>query len=113
VLQGDGRKGDKSVGRRGAELGQLFVLDLDQLGRRIALRAIPKGVDAERLDVDPLRIHLLDAVGDVGPQQTRRLQWVIDDRRRLGNDGMGVDVDGLDPLAVDHDLASPTLPRGR
>ena len=24
---------------------------------------------------------------------------------------MGMDVDGLDPLAVDHDLAPPTLPR--
>jgi formylglycine-generating enzyme required for sulfatase activity len=111
MLQGYRRKGDKAVGCRRAELGELLVLDPDQLGRRVALGAIPKGVDAERLDVDPLDVHLRDAVGDVGPQQPRRLQRVVDDGRRLRNDGMGVDVDGLDPLAVDHDLAPP--PRHR
>src|SRR5207247_2902358 len=70
-----------------------------------ALRAVPIWVDAERLDVDPLGVHLLDAVGKAAPQQTRRFERVIDDGRRLGNDAMGVDVDGLDPLAVDDNLA--------
>ena len=113
MLQGHRCEGDKAVRRRGAELGQLFVLDADQLGRRVALRAIPKRVDAERLDIDPLRVHLLDAVGNIGPQQPRRLQRVVDHRRRLGNDRMGMDIDGLDPLAVDDHLAPPPLPRPR
>src|SRR5271165_2082193 len=50
MLQGHRRKGDEAIGCRGAELRQLFVLDLDQFGRRVALGAIPIGVDAERLD---------------------------------------------------------------
>ncbi len=108
VLQCDGREGDEAVGGGGAEFGQLFVLDSDQLGRGVAVGAIPEGIDAERLDVDPLGVHLGDAVGEVRPQQPRRLQRMVDHRRRLRNDGMGVDVDGLDPLAVDHDLAPPT-----
>jgi hypothetical protein len=46
-----------------------------------------------------------DAVADIRPQQARRLERVIDDLRRIGDDAMGVDVDGLDPLAADDDLA--------
>src|SRR5215471_17386828 len=34
---------------------------------------------------------------------------MVDDSRRLGNDAMRVDVDGLDPFAIDHDLAPPPL----
>ncbi len=107
VLQCDGRKSDEAVRGGGAELGQLLVLDPDQLGRGVAVGAIPEGVDAERLDIDPLGIHLGDAVGKVRPQEARRLQRMVDHRRRLRNDGMGVDVDSLDPLAIDHDLAPP------
>jgi hypothetical protein len=113
MLQGDSREGDEAVRCRGAEFGQLLILYLDQLGCRVAFGAVPKGVDAERLDIDALGVHLRYAVADIGPQQPRRLQWVIDHSRRLGNDCMGVDVDGLDPLAVDHDLAPPPLPRRR
>ena len=111
VLQRDRCEGHKAVRHCGAELGQLFVLDPDQLGRRIAFGAIPIGVDAERLDIDPLRVHLLDPVGDIGPQQPRRLERMVDNGGRPRNDRMGVDVDGLDPLAVDHDLAPSPLPR--
>ncbi len=42
----------------------------------------PQGADftaaSERLDIDPLRIHLLDAVGKVAPQQPRRPRRMVD-----------------------------------
>jgi hypothetical protein len=113
MLQSHGCKRHETVGCRGAELGQLFILGLDQLGCRVAFRAIPVGVDAERLDIDPLGVHLRDAVRQVAPQQTGRLERMADHGRRLGHDAMSVDVDRLYPLAVDHDLAPPPRARRR
>ena len=52
VLQRRRREGDEAVGMAGAELDQLLVLDPDQLGRGVALGAVPERVDAERLDID-------------------------------------------------------------
>ena len=109
MLQGRRREGDEAVGVGGAELDQRLVLDPDQLGRDVALGAIPVRVDAERLDVDALRIHRRDARAGVVHQQARRFERMIDQRHRRRHGAMGVDVDGLDPLAVDHDLAPPRL----
>src|SRR5439155_11644326 len=102
MLDGSGRKGDKAVGMTGAELRQRLVVEADQLGRGIALGAVPERVDAERLDIDAGTIHLGEAIADIRPQETRRLERVIDDLRSIGNDAMRVDIDGLDPLAADH-----------
>ena len=109
MLQRGGREGDEAVGIGGAELDQRLVLDLDQLGRDVALGAVPVWVDAERLDVDALRVHRRDARAGVVHQQARRLERMLDQRHRLGHAAMGVHVDGLDPLAVDHDLAAARM----
>src|SRR5690349_20002689 len=47
-----------------------------------------------------------EAVPDVRPKQSRCFERVIDDLRGVGNDAMGVHVDGLDPLAGNDDLPS-------
>ena len=107
MLQRRGREGDEAVGVGRAELGQRLVLDLDQLGRGVALGAIPVRVDAERLDIDALRVHRGDARAGVVHQQARRFERMVDHGRGRRDDAMGVHVDGLDPLAVDHDLAPP------
>ena len=109
MLQGRGREGDEALGIGRAEFDQRLVLDLDQLGRGVALGAIPVGIDAERFHVDALRIHRRDAHAGVGHQQARRLERMLDDGHRRRHRAMGVDVDGLDPLAVDHDLAPPRM----
>ena len=67
MLQRRRREGDEAVGVGRAELDQRLVLDLDQLGRDVALGAVPVGIDAERLDVDALRVHRRDAHAGVGP----------------------------------------------
>src|SRR5207302_5174561 len=104
MLDGSGRKGDKAVGMTGTELRQRLVVEADQLGRGIALGAVPEGVDAERLDIDAGAVHLGEPVADIRPQEPRRLERMVDYLRGVGNDAMRVDIDGLDPLAVDHDL---------
>src|SRR5205823_3192852 len=51
VLERHRREGDEALGVRGARLGELLVLDLDDLPRQVAVRLVPVRVDAERLDV--------------------------------------------------------------
>ena len=109
MLQRGGREGDETVGIGRAEFDQRLVLHLDQLGRRVALGTIPIGIDAERFHVDALRIHRRDAHAGVGHQQARRLERMLDDGHGCGHRTMGVDVDGLDLLAVDHHLAPPRM----
>ena len=61
ILQGGGRERDEAIRVGGAELDQRLVLDPDQLGRGVALGPVPVRIDAERLDVDALRVHRRDA----------------------------------------------------
>ena len=67
------------------------------------------GVDAQRLDVDALCVHRRDAGAGVVHQEAGRFEWMVDHRRGRGDDAMGVHVDGLHALAVDHDLAPTGL----
>ena len=109
VLQGGRRIGNETFGIGSTELDQRLVLDPDQLRRGVATGAIPEGIDAESLDIDALAVHRGDARAGVIHQQARRLERMIDHRHRLWHAAMGVHVDGLDPLAVDHDLTPPRL----
>jgi hypothetical protein len=109
MLQCRRREADEAVGVGRAELDQSLVLDLDQLGRDVALGAVPVGVDAERFDVDALRIHRRDAHAGIGHQQARCLERVLDQGHRRGHRAMGVDVNRLDPFAVDHDLPAAAM----
>src|SRR5512143_3851763 len=63
VLQRHRGKRDEAVGARAAEFGELLVLDSDDLARDVALRLVPGWIDAERLDVYALFVHLGDAPG--------------------------------------------------
>src|SRR5207245_5232800 len=45
VLQRHRREGDEALGIRGARLGELLVLDLDDLAGEIAVRGVPVRVD--------------------------------------------------------------------
>ena len=83
ILQCRGCKGDKPIRLRGAELDQGLVLDSDQCGDDIALGPVPVWIDAERLDIDARVIHLRQTVADIGPQETRRFERVIDQLRRI------------------------------
>jgi len=57
VLQRHRREGDEALRVRRAGLGELLVLDLDDLSRDVAVRRVPIRIDAERLDVDALLVH--------------------------------------------------------
>ncbi len=107
VLQRGRSESDEAVGIGGAELGKRFVLDLDQRGGDLALGAIPIRIDAERLDVDALRVHRRDARVDVAHQETRRLERMLDQRHCRRHRTMSVHVDGLDPIAIDDDFTPP------
>jgi hypothetical protein len=109
MLQGSGREGDEAFRVRRAEFDQRLVLDLDQLSRGVALGAIPVGIDTERFHVDALCIHRRDAHAGVGHQQARRFERMLDQSHRRRHRAMGVDVDGLDPLAVHHHLAPSAM----
>src|SRR5205807_10343666 len=67
---------------------------------------VPVWIDAERLDIDARVIHLRQTVADIGPQETRRFERVIDQLRRIRDDAMRMHVNGLDPLATHDDLAA-------
>jgi hypothetical protein len=63
-LQGERGEGGKAVRTRSAQFGQLFVLDLDDLGGDVAVLAIPEWIDGEDLHVNRLSIHALKALLD-------------------------------------------------
>src|SRR4030095_14451574 len=63
-------------------------------------------MDAHRRHIDARVIHLRQPVADIGPQETRRFERVIDQLRRLRDDAMRMHVNGLDPLATYDDFAA-------
>src|SRR5262249_54099375 len=74
---------------------------------------VPVGIDAERLDVDPLLVHRLEPVRGPRHQERLRLDLASHQRHRLGHGAVRVDVDRLDASAVHDDLAPPRLSLGR
>ena len=61
VLHGSGRESDEAIRMRRAQLGELLVLRFDEFFGEVAVGLVPERIDADRLDVDALRVHLLDA----------------------------------------------------
>ena len=103
-LQRRRREANETIGMTGTELDQRLVLHFDQLFGRVALGAVPERVDAQRLDIDARLVHVREAVPDIRPKQRGRFERVIDQLRGVGNDAVRVHIDGLDPLAGDHDF---------
>src|SRR5437660_3235969 len=107
VLERDARKGHQAVAMLRAELGEPLVLQLDDLGRQVALEAVPGRIDAERLQIDALRIQALQAFLPRDGVDARAL--VLHQRFRLGDDAVRVHVDRLDAPAGDAHLAPAHL----
>ena len=109
VLQGGGGKGHEAIGCGRAHLGQGFVLDPDQFGRRVQLGVVPVGIDAERRDVDTLFVHCCDARGRIGHQQSVVLAPSVENGQGVRHRAMCVHIHRLDPCAIDHHFAAATM----
>src|SRR5262249_50438627 len=107
-LQREGGKGREAVGVLRAELGELFVLDLDDLGHHVALGAIPRRVDAEHLHIDAELVHLAEPALPyfIDPRTDRALRLQPQQSVRLGYRAVRVHVDYPRAAAGDQDLAA-------
>ncbi len=103
MLHRGGGEGDKAVRMLGAQLRKLLVLRPDYLLGSVTVELVPDRIDAERLDVDALGIHLLDA--QLGLVERRRRNFQARHGVGFRERAMRVDVDGLHALAADHDFA--------
>src|SRR5262245_12269520 len=107
ILQRERGKCRKAIRARCAQFSQFFVLQLDDLGGRVAVLAVPERVDREHFHVDRLSIHPFEALLD----DDEMLRGTFDARHhaacliphqseRLVEVAVRVHIDGLDPLAV-------------
>jgi len=104
-LQRHGREGDEAIGLGGAQLGELLVLQLDDGLRDVAIRLVPERIDAQRFDVDALRIHVADAL--VGHDQIWRFGLDAHQGHGFGKRAVRVHVDRRHAPPADHDVAPP------
>ena len=105
VLHRDRREGDEAVGMRRDERGKLLVLQLDHRFGLVALGVVPERIDADRLHVDALLVHRLEAVG--ANDKIGRPELEPHHVHDLRKHAVRVHVDGLDAAAVDDDLPAP------
>src|SRR3989475_275861 len=108
-LERDRGEGDEAVRVGRAELGEPLVLDLDHLSGDVALGPVPRGVDADRLHVDALGVHLADPTGPdlVDPRTARDVGFQPEQRLRLRDHAVGVHVDHLHAATADDHFAAP------
>ena len=113
MLQRDRRHADEPIRMRAAPLGDLLVLQRDEIARERALGRVPPGVDVDRLVVDPLRVHVdqtlrvakRDVAGEIG--LCDRGQWcVLHEVPHLGHEAVGVEIHGTDPSSAEEHLAA-------
>ena len=109
MLQRSGGEGNETIRAGRAEFHQRLILNFDQLRGGVAFGTVPIWIDAQRLHVDALRVHGGDARAGIGHQQSRCFERMVDHCRGGWDDAMGVHVDGLDSLTVDHDLPPSRL----
>jgi hypothetical protein len=105
MLHGDRGEGDEAVGMLGNQRGKLLVLQLDDRFGLVTLGVIPERIDADRLHVDALLIHRLEAIG--ANDKIGRPELEPHHVHDLGEHAVGVNVHGLDAAAADDDLAAP------
>ena len=104
VLQGHRRERDEALRVGRARRRELLVLEGDDLSREIAVGLVPARVDAERLDVDALLVHRLQAHRElrghveIGAER-RPAELEAEQQGGLGHCAVRVPVDGLDARA--------------
>src|SRR5581483_9797736 len=64
-LQGERGECHEALRMEGAELRQLLVLNLHDLGSEIAIAVVPKRIDRQDLHVDSLRIHRREPLANI------------------------------------------------
>ena len=86
-------------------------LQFDHLRRKVALRPVPLRIDADRLDVYALLVHLPQAIGpqDLEPAGGRGAAQQL---HHAGQDAMRVKVYDLDPASAHHHLPASGGPAG-
>jgi hypothetical protein len=109
MLQGHARERDEPIGLGRADLGQRLVLDPDELRRDVPVRRVPVGVDAERLDVDALRVHRAEALLGIGHEEGLGLELAPHERHRGRDRAVGVHVHRLHASPAHDHLAPPPL----
>ena len=118
VLHRQRRERGESIRLRRDQLRQFFVLDGDDFLGQVAVGFIPEWIDRQNFEVDRLAIHrgdtFLDGQPCLGAVVDRRSQRfgarVAHQVRRFVEQAVGMDVDGLDPFAVDHDRPACSPP---
>src|SRR5262245_1318704 len=120
-LQRNRRVADETAGDRLAHLRDLDALEVIEATGKIAVGAVPEGVDAERLHVDAVLVHVGDALGLdweaevafellAGGTLERRAADQVEHR---GHRAVSVHVDGSHAAAADDDFAPRRGLRGR
>src|SRR5262244_847598 len=108
-LERDRGERDEALRVLRAEAGERLVLDLDHLLDDIALGPIPRRVNAERLHVDALRVHLTDAAltdfADSGSAMV--VDFQPEQGVGLRNHTVRVHVDHLDASAAHLHFTAP------
>jgi len=98
-----------------APFGDALIVNADDLGGEVAVRAVPPElVDREHLHVDAARVHSRQAIGshDLGHGVIALDVRAGKQLARFGNDQVTVDVDHFHALAGNHDLFAPSGSRG-
>jgi len=109
VFQRHGGVADKPIGIVGTHRRELFILHVDNATGEVAIGAVIHGIDAQRLHIDPVAVHVGDALrSDRKTEAAFELPargalelspfYEIDN---FGDGGVGVHVHGLDPAAAD------------
>ena len=114
MLQRDRRQPDEAIRMRRTPGRQFFVLQRDDLAGQVAIRPVPPRVDADRLNIDALLVHVPQTLGsqDEIPAAEQVLEGarerrVLDDVLDLRNEAVTVHVHHLDATPPDGDLAAP------
>jgi hypothetical protein len=111
-LERDRGERDEAVRVLRADLDEPLVVETHHFRRGLAIGAVPEGIDAERLHVDPLRVHRPEPTGQVlplhhDPAGVMLVGILPEQLRRRGDETVRVHVDGPHPLALYLHFATP------
>ena len=109
-LEGHRGERDEAVGIARADLDEPFVVETHDFASGIAIGPVPERIDAERLHVDALRVHVAEPRGRILHHDAAGMVLVgilAEQLRRCGDETMRVHVDGFHAAPLDDDFAAP------